>query len=215
MARFDDVNWLVRAVFRAFSGDAEQVTTLHYINEDAVVGEEATRQALANRLRDDCLGPFAALFSTAWTIDPVVVTDEVDPLNPTDPREQVSAGPGASGTQSPSTSPLPLAMCTIAKLLTSNIGRSFRGRIFVPGLISETDFVNGAIPNGSTYGLAVQAFLDSIPLEPDIVTGSGTRTAWVVYSRTRRSRSQSPYWSSISDVSWSTRPHWLRSRDDA
>lgn len=156
---------------------------------------------------------YRACFEAAWDIQPIVVTEEKDPLNPSAPREQKSAGPGGAGTLALVALRLPIQACAVASLTTANVGRSFRGRFFAPPGLNEGDQNDGAWGVGGAYLVRVQNLLDDVPREPDIVSGLSTSTAnWVVYSRTRRALDQDPYASKITGVQLHTEVHWLRSR---
>lgn len=153
------------------------------------------------------------MFENTWQIQPVVVTDEKDPLNPDNPRDQVSAGPGGAGTLATVPNRMPIQCCAVASLLTNNIGRSFRGRCFLPPGWSEGDQDNGVWATGSAYLIRAQAFLDDVPRNPDLSPGlSDSDTNLIVYSRTRRARDLDSYDSHVTDVVLHPEVHWLRSR---
>src|SRR5688572_798249 len=121
--------WLARVVFRASTGAQEMVNVFHYNTEIEWPDLPLGLQALADRLRDDALPDFKALFSAGWTCDPVVVVQERDPLNPNEPRTAVQSGASGPGTRpAPGGDAIPEALCRVYKLNTALIGRSFRGR---------------------------------------------------------------------------------------
>ena len=192
------------------------VNTLHYDDHDATLPwpeKSGTMQTLADRLRDALMTPYRACFENTYVIQPIVVTDEKDPLNPDAPRDQVSSGTAAVGTLATVPNRLPIQCCAVASLRTDHIGRSFRGRSFLPPGWSEGDQDNGVWATGSAYLIRAQAFLDAIPVEPDLVFGaSDTVCHWTVYSRTRRARGLDPYATDVTSKSLETAVHWLRSR---
>lgn len=205
---------LVRVVLRATAtGGGDDVTVLHYDLEDSAIpgNDPNDPQSLADAFRDDVLPSYGALFDNTWSIQPVEVTQEKDPLNPTAPRGSWSAGVAFTGTRSVSSDKLPPEVCGLATLRTDHIGRRYRGRIFLPGTLVEAD-QNAGVWN--VFPLtAWQTFLDAIPREPDIVTGTSESTAkWGVYSRTQRSQNRDPYISPVTSTVLRSRVHFLRSR---
>lgn len=209
---------IARCVFRASTGQVgqEEVLTLHYDLAGNGLDPAPTLQDLADRLRDDVLPAYKALFINAWTIDPVVVIDEFDPQNPTKPRTGVTSGTSGLGTRTaPAGQQLAPAICTIVNLKTGLIGRRFRGRMFVGGSCYESD-ANGSTwetPVASNMAYLVAALVTAIPHEPDIVGGASTATAdWCVYSRTQRAADLDPYAPHVTATIQDTQVRWLRSR---
>ena len=209
-----DSGWIARVTLSAQSPALQVVNTLHYEGDDPLLGSPASLQSLANRLRDDLLVPYRAIFDNTFVIGPVIVTEEVDPLNPDAPREQRAAGTPANGTRSTTSERLPTAVALVATELTAFVGRSFRGRLFLGGMTTESDQNGGnwSTVAGSHWTLCGN-FLDAIPLQPDLVFGPSAATVrYVVYSRTRRARAQSPYFAPVTSHQRRSRLHWLRSR---
>jgi len=176
---------VVRAVDNA-SGD-QQVNTLHYDLQDSPIPGNASNdpQALADFFRDNVIAPFKALYINTWTIQPVVVSEELDPQNPLRARSEWTSGTAGAGTRSAQTDYLPRAACSVASLVTSHIGKRYRGRMFLGGSVSEADQTNGVWQSGilTLWG----AYLTAIPKQPDIATViSASGANWDVYSRTNR-----------------------------
>lgn len=207
---------LLRVVMRAVdnaSGD-QQVNTFHYdLKDSAVPGEPANDpQALADYFRDNVIAPFKAMYISSWTIQPVVVSQELDPQNPLAARSEWTSGAAAAGTRAAQTDYLPRAACAVASLLTANIGKRYRGRVFLGGSTSEVDQSGGIWQSGITT--LWNAYLAAIPLEPDIATGVSTSSAkWGVYSRTNRAADIDPYISPVISKVLRTQFRWLRSRE--
>ena len=202
----------MRAVDNA-SGD-QQVNTLHYDLVDAVPIGEADNdpQALADFFRDNVVAPFKALYINTWTIQPVVVSEELDPQNPTAARSEWTSGTAGAGTRSAQTDYLPRAACAVASLVTNHIGKRYRGRIFLGGSTSEADQTGGVWQSGIIT--LWNAYLAAIPKQPDIATGVSSATAqWGVYSRTNRAADIDPYISPVISTPLRTQFRWLRSRE--
>jgi hypothetical protein len=169
-------------------------------------------QSLADAFRDDVIPLVAALFDSGWTIFPVVVQEEKDPLHPLDPRSEWTSGSPTAGTRTGVGDILPTAACPVASLLTANIGRRARGRMFLLGPISEGDQAAGTI--GSTQLVKWQDYLDAIPHQPDLATGTSDSVAhWCVYSRANRAANQDPYAPAVTSAVLHNKVHWLRSRE--
>lgn len=194
-----------------------QVNTFHYDLDDShvVPGVENKNdpQALADYFRDNVVTQFRALYTSAWTIDPVVVMDEKDPQNPNVGRGEWVSGSPLLGTRVVSGQGIPFAMCGVATLKTDAIGRRHTGRTFLGGHLTETD-LNGNQWEDSIFS-SWGVYMTSIPKQPDIATGtSGAKADWCVYSRTQRGGDFDPYASHVQSATVHRRVHWLRSRDD-
>jgi len=207
---------LVRVVLRAVensTGD-QQVNTFHYDLEDSLVPGNAPNdpQSLADFYRDNVVASFRAMYTSAWTIQPALVAQEIDPQNPLAPRSEWVSGAAAAGTKAAPTDLLPKASCGVCALTTNHIGKRYRGRIFLGGSIGEIDQSAGVWQSGITtlWG----TFVAAIPRQPDIATGTSLSVAnWVVYSRTQRTADLDPYASPIVSTSIRTKFRWLRSRE--
>jgi len=206
---------LVRVVLSAsFGGGPDKhVNVLHYdLQDSAVPGNDPNDpQLLADAFRDDVVPALAAQFDSGWTIFPVVVEEEKDPLDPTATRDAWTSGTDTAGTRTGVGEILPVACCPVASLHTAHIGRRQRGRIFVMGPIAEGDQSAGVINGTALTRIAV--YLDAIPLQPDIVSGvSSSQANWCVYSRTQRAANLDPYASHVTSYSLGNAVHFLRSR---
>lgn len=210
---------LARAVFRMHSGSHEVVNVIHYdMHDTAIPGSAHTSlQSLADALRDACTLPYRSLFPSNWTMDPIVVQDEIDPQHPGSARSGATSGGGAAGLMDVPTSgnQLPLELCAVATIHTAHIGRRYRGRMFLPPLFTEDAITSGLLDNSKK--LSYQNFLDSIPKQPDVVSGVDpidTVTNWSVYSRTNRQQGLDPYASPVTSYEVRTSVRFLRSRGD-
>lgn len=202
----------VRAVENA-TGD-QQVNTVHYDLQDSPVPGNAANdpQALADFFRDNVIAPFRAMYISSWTIMPVTVSEELDPQNPTRARSEWTSGTAQAGTRAAQTDYLPRAACAVASLLTSHIGKRYRGRMFLGGSTSEAD-QSGGVWQAGIIALW-NAYLAAIPLQPDIASGVSSSVAnWGVYSRTNRAADIDPYISPVISKQLRTQFRWLRSRE--
>ncbi len=207
---------LVRVVVRAVenaTGD-QQVNTFHYdLVDDPIPGNpDNDPQQLADTFRDSVIPAFKAMYISSWTIQPVVVAEELDPQNLLAARSEWVSGTAAAGTRSAQTDYLPKAACAVASLTTAHIGKRFRGRCFLGGSVSEADQSNGVWQSGITT--LWNAYLAAIPRAPDIATGvSGAVANWGIYSRTNRAADVDPYISAVVNATLRTQFRWLRSRE--
>jgi hypothetical protein len=205
---------LLKVVLQATkAGNLDLVHTLHYDLDDGGLAEQANDpQSLADLFRDEVIPAFAGLFDSGWSIQPVIVEDERDPLNPNDPRQAWTSGAAAVGTRAVASDGLPPGICGVATLMTDHIGRRARGRIFLGGTLTEDDQAGGGV-RMDRIGVAWTAFLDAIPKQPDIVAGaSGASAKWCVYSRTQRAANLDPYANAIQAYLIRPTLHYLRSR---
>jgi hypothetical protein len=202
---------LVRVTLEAVAGAEHQVNTFHYDLIDATLQPANDPQSLADTFRDDVVPAFAQLYLAAWTIQPVVVVQEKDPLNPTAPRSEWTSGAPVAGTNTGTGDVLPHASCGIVSLLSANIGRRHRGRLFLGGSRHESEQNDGVWGAGTISGF--QDFVDAVPVQPDIAElGSDSTANWCVYSRTQRAANLDPYASHITGNIVRSEVHFLRSR---
>lgn len=194
-------------------GSATMVNTLHYDLRDGVLGvsEPNDPQQLADTIRDDVLPPYSQCFGNNWHVQPVVIIEEKDPLNPLALREGWTSGAAIEGISPYITDLLPIEVCAVATLHTGKIGRRARGRLFMMGERQEGEQAAGV---WNTLALSPwQAVLDAIPRQPDIATGVSDSTAdWTVYSRTQRAANLDGYANKVTGVTLHDKVHWLRSR---
>lgn len=209
---------LLRVTLRASWTTREVVNTLHYNIENTVGGGDSDPQDLADRIRDDVVPTWKTFFDSGWSIDPVVVTEEKDPQNPTAPRDQWTSGTTITGTGVPGTGdPLPYEMCALIQVKTAKIGRSFRGRLFCPPALRESDLGSRVweASAGSNYMSKVTALAAAIPKQPDVAMGWSSSTCKLcVFSRTRRQLDLDPYAEAVTQLVPTNGIHWLRSRSD-
>lgn len=206
---------LVRVSLEARKGGRSEVNTLHYDLVDTIGETANSPQDLADRFRDDVIPSFAAMYDNLWEIQPVVVTEEKDPQNPTDPRSSWTSGTAVTGTQTASGTVGPSGACAVATLHTDSIGRRFRGRMFLGGSYRSSWF-EGDLFQAVALTAQQGAFMADIPLQPDIVPGGapigGSQANWCVYSRTQRAADLDPYASHVTGYTLHREIHWLRRR---
>jgi len=207
---------LVRVVMRAVengTGD-QQVNTFHYdLVDSAIPGENPNSpQTLADTFRDNVVPSFRAMYTSSWTVQPIVVAEEKDPQNPLAARSEWTSGSALAGTKAAPTDLLPRACCAVAAISTDHIGKRFRGRCFIGGSIGEIDQSAGVWQSGALT--LFQAYMAAIPKQPDLATGVSLSTAdWVVYSRTQRAADEDPYASHVQAATVRSKVRWLRSRE--
>lgn len=203
-------NKILRVVLRATRGSDQQVNTLHYRFNDNTGGANDP-QSLADTIRAATFGPHKLLYRPDWTIQPVEVTEELDPLDPTAPRSGWLSGASGAGERGADSDYLPSACVLIASLASDLIGRRFRGRMFIGGSWGESDQDTG---NWTPTAVArAKALTDAIPRQPDVSPAGSTSTAnWCVYSRVARGSGATVYAADVQAVTLRTPVHWLRSR---
>lgn len=208
---------VVEVVLRATAGSDEQVNSFVYDLQPGTAGDNNDPQSLADTFRDDVRDVWGSLYSAAWTLEPVVVTEVKDPQNPTAPRQSWTSGSPTPGTKTVSGDLLPPQCQVLVALTTDHIGKRFRGRLWLGGSVLESEQANGVWATGYLSGIAT--VLAAIPHQPDISPPADTSTAdWSVFSRTQRGPNPgnpgglNPYLSHIQAATARTLVHTLRSR---
>ena len=188
------------------------VNTFHYdLIDSTYPAHDNDPQTLADRFRDDVRPQIATLIRPSWTLDPVVVTEEKDPLAPLAPRSSWSSGAAIAGTSGDVSELLPSFVSPVVALRSEHIGRRFNGRLWLMMHGSEGS-QNGGFWSASILS-AFTTIMNSIPHEPDLATGVSTSTAkWCVYSRTQRAANLDPYASPITSYAIRSLAHSLRRR---
>lgn len=142
------------------------------------------------------------------------VREEVDPAGD-DIGEIAEEGLNLSGTNGSETGDrLPSAMCIWLSYKTATASRSARGGTHLPpemdaDHLDSSGLWDSTIVTGASWLALAASILDTLD---DVFDATGDINP-VVYSRTRRSRGQSPYVFPITSVSISSRPRWLRRRE--
>jgi len=193
-------------------GDDNQINVFNYDLNDTEPGNPNSPQSLADFFRDNVTDKVRAFYSSAWNLLPWQVIEAKDPLNPNKPRSEWISGTPTAGTRVLAGEVLPRACCGVATLHTDRVGRRATGRLFLGGTLGEADQNNG---QWLTSIITLwQAWLDSIPHQPDVSPPASTSHAnWVVYSRTNRAEDESEYNSHVLTPVLHSKVHWLRSRE--
>jgi hypothetical protein len=113
---------------------------------------------------------------------------------------------------------LPQWLALMTTYLTDYPGRSFRGRMYSPPLLSESSIGGGLVMSVHPQLVSWKAF--QVEFMKGVKGGSTWGTLWtdtwsaapVVYSRTRHARGQDPYWSYIKSAVTVGQLHHLDSR---
>jgi hypothetical protein len=205
---------IVRVTVEAIHSDGDsQVNVFHYdlVNSSDGTDPQNDPQALADFFRDNVIQHVRPLYDDTWLIQPVVVADERDPLNPDLPRQEWVSGSAVAGTRINTTDLLPRACTVCVKIWTDHIGKRATGRKFIGGSWSESSQANGAWDNLVLTDCF--NYLNAVPKAPDIALGpSGAHAFWCVYSRTARSQNVGSYSFGVTGFTARTAVHWLRSR---
>lgn len=214
---------LYRIAWRYTENGVECVNTLHVATSTDVPtwigGSAPDPEALATELNTRYTTKFRAMLTNSATLHDLTVQDELDPLNPSEAREGFVKSIELAGTRVESNRDQPNMLCAVATLQTGKIGRSFRGRMFLPPVVSESAVSTGTFTTAGDYWLACIAFLKEIA--PTFGGGSAFSSLWldtwhakhVVYSRTRRAHGDDEWANDIVSYRLNKTPHWLRSRE--
>jgi len=185
------------------------VQTLHYRTNPAITGDfvVADLESFAEALGDALMPTLRDLVDTSARVDEITATEEQDPLNPDEPRSGAIWSIDLPGLR-PITPAVPVELASFVQFRTGQIGRSFRGGVWTPPLL-EASFIAGELLESGAQTRA-NAFAAAIPLQLDITIAYDLQL--VVYSRTRRGRSLTPYWADVTEKVASPDVRWLRSR---
>lgn len=212
-----------RCAFRYTSGGIECVNTFHVrAHGDSPWGfpfdASPDPEDMAGELRTKLLTTFRAMVPDTGTVHDLTVTDEQDPLAPDQAREAFTSSIELSGSRILGTLDEPVPMCGLLTLRTGRVGRSGRGRMFLPPILNEADITLGKLNTGGGYRTAAINFANA--LIPAFSGGSAWSSLWldtwdaeiVVYSRTLRARNAADYAFPVTSYLLRDAPHWLRSR---
>lgn len=216
---------LYRCAFRYHEGGREMVNTFHLgvQLEDLVTWGftgAPSPEEVADEVSSHLTTKFRAILTTGAVLHDLTVMDEQDPLDPGAAREGHVKSLELAGTRAESNRDQPLEMCGVATLRTGKIGRSFRGRMFLPPVVSESAVTTTTFTTAGDYWLACIAFLN------DFIPSFGGGSVWstlfidswhaspVVYSRTRRARGEDQWANVVDSFRLNRAPHWLRSRGE-
>lgn len=117
---------------------------------------------------------------------------------------------GTAGTLSALNADLPRELVGIVNLHTGVGSRSARGYTTLPGPYSEAQLTDHLW--AGAYATAGHAFADLLKQSFDLGTIQVAHVNPVVYSRTRRTRNQSPWTFRVTSATFNLRPHWRKSR---
>lgn len=198
-----------RATFKCDYGDGTLVQpSFHYQTDLAVGGGEPSAVSVADHIWTKLGTAFLNTLPSPVTCHELVAAEEVIPP---DIGAVGSHTVAAVGTGFGTGNELPRAFVPLLRLNTGVRSRSARGHTFLCSPGTKTVVASGAIWDTSTQGFynTLAALLDD-----NIMMGDFPETTLrpVIYSRTRRQRSQSPYTFNVTSASCSTHPTWLRSR---
>lgn len=192
----------------------QKVVNTFHVQTDLGIGEsEPSADEIRDDLDDALRTKYKALIWNASTLDSFTVTEELPPGS-TDIPESASVAIAEAGTATYSDATLPVEICALLQLRTASASKSSRGRMFLPpcmnpGFLSRDSWVSGGqltpITNFANELLATHDVeMDGGLTHVDVNT--------VIYSRTRRSLSLTPYTFKVTSWARDARPHWLRSR---
>lgn len=214
---------LYRISFRSSQDGVDVVNTLHAAaHSDAPEwipsSPDMTPALVASEIDTQLTTLYRAILHQTATLHDITVVEEFDPLHPDLPRAAAVVSKELAGTRTSSFSDLPVPTCAILQLRTASIGRSFRGRQFMPPAMVTQDLSDGVFNDTSNYITAINAY--RAKLDNTFGTGSTWSTLWTdtahvrlgVYSRTRRARGADSFFAPITATAVDRKAHWLRSR---
>jgi hypothetical protein len=197
----------------------EQLTTAHVQTDVPIAGSEPDADEVLGIVADhfsttghDMVNFRSGMYSSA-RLDRIRVREEVDPATPGAFGAVAEETINLAGTQVASGDQTPDGLCVWIAFRTAAAIRSGRGGTHLPGPY-EADRLdsNGLWDSGTAFWTAVQAVAAKFADDMEDTFQTTGDVNWVVYSRTRRARAQSPYVFGVTSVAVQQRPRWLRRR---
>lgn len=198
------------------SSGVRVVNTFHVVaRRDFGSIADASAASVRDALHAALTTKYKALFITDYTLQSLVVREELAPGDTSVPDE-ASQTIGSVGTLGGSGDKFPVPVCLLVTLYTNAAIRSGHGRLFLPnpGYASALDASGLWDTGGVWWPTTTTAFLDELKTVHSADDGaSGTNSlSLVVYSRTRRARAAAEYYFDVQSYTKRRQPHWLRSR---
>jgi hypothetical protein len=170
---------------------------------------------LLNAIDTKFTTPYRAMLNSGSTFTSITAREEVLPGSGDVPGEGTKSI-GLAGTRTASDQHISPAMCAVVEKKTSAAIKAGNGRLWTPPVLNSGECTNNSqYSTGTAYWTAVVAF--AALLDDTLTAGSfpgfGADVKPVVYSKTRRVRSQSPYTFQITAGVPINRQRWLRSRE--
>lgn len=194
----------------------KMVTGFHVRISDASLLTDVGMGALLDAVDTALTTPFRAMLMTSDQLNEWSAKREPDPTDSADIPEGRSKIKNVAGTSSISGNLAPPELCLVCSFKTGVLSRSARGHCFLPPVFAATHVIGDTVDSASASYTTAQAFRDALDT---IRAGNGfhvTTPAFdaplVVYSKTRRRRSEDPWLFDVTSESVRNRTHWLRSR---
>lgn len=204
------------ALISSITQPADVVSTLHLRVEESAPFASVSHADLLDAVVDGLVPEYRAMLHSSASLDEIRISVEPDPSDPGDVPVGESRAVGLAGTRALTGNIGPVELCGCVALKTQLLGRSFRGHVYgTPIMATGQIAAEELLSMTSGYGLALSNFADAIEsgIEGgDFWTGIPFEIAFVVYSRTRRARGQSPWMSDITAAIPRNAVYYLRSR---
>lgn len=197
-----------RLTFMCTGGDTQLVQpSLHYQTDVPPLGDEPDPNDVAGAVKDHLQTAFRACFPSDATLHDVVALEET---LPPDIGVAGLAHVGLAGTFSGSGAQIPEGLVPLVNLHTGSRSRSSRGWMHMPSP-RYASTVSYDVWNSSIL-TALDAFAALLDDSMDLGAITPTHLNPVVYSRTRRQRSEDPYTFRLTGATVNRTPKWLRTR---
>jgi hypothetical protein len=199
---------IYRAVFSCTGTDgALMEPSVHYQTDVPLGGDEPDPSDVATGIWGHVGTTFLGCFSSYVTCHELVVLEET---LPPDIGVAGAHAVGLNGTMSGSGDSLPAGVCPLLNIHTDTRSRSARGWTHMPYLQWADRCGHSAWDSAALS--ALQAFANLLADTIDLGSLIITHLNPVVYSRTRRTRAESPWTFKVTNVHANPAPKYLRSR---
>lgn len=188
------------------------INTLHVKADPVGVSGDRGASDLADDVWAWVGTAYKAVLADEGTVNDLTVVEELDPASTAVPDSYVKSVAAAGTLSTPNNLPVELTMHLQSK--TGAAVRGAHGGLFLPPPLSSTFLTGDGLQfnNTSAYWTAAGTLASTL-LSGHDWSGVGTgHESYVIYSRTRRARSEPTYAFDVTSIVRNPLPTWLRSR---
>lgn len=197
----------------------EELTTAHVQTDVPIAGTEPGAAAVLSIVADhfsttghDMVNFRSGMYSSA-RLDRIRAREETDPNDTGAVGEVAEETINLAGTQTSSGDVTPDGLCVWCAFRSAAAIRSGRGGTHFPGPVDADRLdSNGLWDTGTAFWTATLALAAKFADDMEDTFQTTGDVLWVIYSRTRRARGDSPYVFGVTDAVPTAHPRWLRRR---
>lgn len=211
---------LYRVTFVSTKGTLEVVNTFHVAASPVGTNDPPTPAVLANEISGQLSAIYREMLTPSYTLDRIDAITVTDPNDPTQVPVGGTKSVQGAGARAVGDEDLPPRIGGLISWRSAFVGKSFRGRTFLPPVEKRVALSNDLIADGDGYSTAARGFANKI-MDANLASGSGWASVWtdtwhgkfVIYSPTRHKHGTAPWWVDITGYRYDRKLAYLRSRD--